>query len=81
MSEVSEENDAIKTAFWVADLMTNDLPKMLKAARELEECAPSAGAAETANGLIKELEGMALALGMLREALAKIAIASREGSA
>lgn len=81
MSEFSEENEAIKTAFWVSDLMTNGLPDMLKAARELEEYAPSAGAAETANGLVEELEGMALALGVLREALAEIAVASREGSA
>lgn len=81
MSEVSQEDDAIKTAFWVSDVMTNGLPDMLAAARMLEKHAPSAGAAETAKGLFEQLEGMALALGILREALATIAMASREGSA
>lgn len=81
MSEVSKENEAIKTAFWVSDVMTNGLPDMLAAARMLEEHTPSDGAAETAKGLFEQLEGMAVALGMLRESLATIAMAAREGSA
>lgn len=81
MTAVPETSDAIERAFWISDVMTNGLPDMLAAARVLEEYALSAGAAETAKGLFEQLEGMALALGILREALATIAMASQEGSA
>lgn len=81
MSDVTEARNAIASACWVSDVMVKGLPAMLAFTRDLEVNAPSAEAAARAKDIRRGLEGMAVALGILQEALATIALATPEGSA
>ena len=82
MNEVPETSvaEAIKTAFWITDVMTAGLPEMLAIVKRLAEHAPSSGAAAELEDLDEQIAGIAVALGILQGALAEIAMPGQEAS-
>ena len=84
MTDHDQINQALKNAFWITDVLVEGLPEVLDFVLSIRHPAQAAGVPELdadAARAAESLQGMAVALGILRGALADLRIALPEGEA